>query len=237
MSRRTLNTQAGGLKNPSTRFLLWKSNEKCFAYWDKEAKKEVKVELPLKFQFLEHFHTVGGWNDASESKIFSNEVKFISKEELNVRSYSGGDIVKGIYSDVRLEIVDAGGKYFRSAYLVDEEGNIVNIKMKGAVVSVYSSFMGGDKLKKIKGNENALEGAWITIDGVDDHKKGATKYSTPIFKVGDAYTDEEMQRANEKYLEVSAYFKQGSEQSDEAPGDDADKSLADDPSAQDDIPF
>ena len=54
MSRRTLNKSEGS-NNPATNFLEWKSNDKCFAYYDKQLKEQVQVQLPLKVQFLEHF--------------------------------------------------------------------------------------------------------------------------------------------------------------------------------------
>lgn len=60
--------------NPARKFLEWKSDDKCFSYYDKEKKENVKVELPLTFVILEHYHTVKGWNDKSESGIYANEV-------------------------------------------------------------------------------------------------------------------------------------------------------------------
>lgn len=196
-SRRTLNVSEGS-SNPATKFLEWKSNDKGFGYYDKAKKEPVKVLLPFKFQFLEHFHNVRGWNDASESGIYSNEVKFISKETLKVRAFKGGEIAEGLYSEIRSKIRDAGGKYYRSIYAIDTNGDIVNIQLKGSAVSAYSDFMND--------NENKIEGAWIEINDVTDHKKGATKYSTPNFKIGKSFTSEEMELANEKYKDIVSYF-------------------------------
>ena len=196
-SRRTLN-QTEGTSNPSTKFLQWKSNDKCFAYYDKNKGENVLINLPFKFQFLEHFHTVKGWNDASESGIYSNEVKFISKEELKVKSFKGGDIAEGLYSEIRGKIRDAGGKYFRSVYVINENGEIINLQFKGAVVSAYSDFMNE--------HENKVEGNWIVINEAEDKKKGATKYSVPIFEIGKAFSKSEMQLADDKYKDIVNYF-------------------------------
>jgi hypothetical protein len=196
-SRRTLN-QTEGSTNPATKFLQWKSNDKVFAYWDKVKSENVQIKLPFKFQFLEHFHTVKGWNDASESGIYSNEVKFISKEPLKVRAFKGGDIAEGLYSDIRPKIRDAGGKYFRSVYVISEDGEIINLQFKGAVVSAYSDFMNE--------HENKIEGSWIEINKAEDKKKGATKYSVPIFEVGKQFTQSEMDLADEKYKDIVNYF-------------------------------
>jgi len=148
--------------------------------------------------FLEHFHTIKGWHDASSSRIYSNEVKFIGKESVKVKSFKGGDIVDGIYKDIRLKILDAGGKYHRSVYVVDDSGDIINLQLKGAVVAAYSDFLNE--------NENKIEGSWCEINTVKDHKKGATKYSTPDFTIGKAFTKAEMALANDKYLEIVAHF-------------------------------
>ena len=195
-SRRTLNKTEGS-SNPAAKFLEWKSNDKCFSYYDKAIGENVKVELPVKFQFLEHFHTVKGWNDSSSSGIYSNEVKFISKEPLKVRSFKGGDIAEGLYSDIRGKIRDAGGKYYRSVYAI-LDGDIVNFQFKGAVVSAWSDFL--------ETEENKLEGAFVEIKEADNLKKGATKYSVPIFTIGSSYNKSQNALADEKYLDIVNYF-------------------------------
>jgi hypothetical protein len=53
--------------NPATKFFEWKSNEKTFAYYDKETKTNVSVELPFKFLVLDELHTVKGWKNRSRS--------------------------------------------------------------------------------------------------------------------------------------------------------------------------
>lgn len=197
-SRRTLN-QTEGSSNPATKFLQWKSNDKCFAYYDKNKGNNINIPLPFKFQFLEHFHTIKGWNDASESGIYSNEVKFISKEELKVRSFKGGDIAEGLYSEIRSKVRDAGGKYFRSVYAINEDGEIINLQFKGAVVSAYSDFCNENEATK-------FENHWIEINDVENKKKGATKYSVPIFEIGKVFTKSEMSLADEKYQDIVNYF-------------------------------
>lgn len=205
-SRRTLNASEGKSSNPATKSLQWKSNDKCFAYYDKEKGENVQVPLPFKFQFLEHFSTIKGWNDATETGIYSNEIMFTSKEELTVKTFKGLEIAKGLYKDIRSKVRDAGGKYHRSVYVLDENGDIVNIQMKGSVVSAYSVFMDGDAKAGIKGNKHLIENNWIVINKFQELKKGATKYSVPVFEIGDAFSSVEFELANEKYKDISNYF-------------------------------
>lgn len=196
-SRRTLN-QSAGSSNPAQKFLNWKSNDKAFAYYDKEKGENVLLPLPLKFQFLEDFHTVKGWHDKSESGIYSNEVKYISKEELTVKAFKGGEIATGIYTDIRSKVRDNGGVYNRSVYVVLEDGTIANIALKGSAVSAYSDFM--------KEHSNKIEGHWMVVASAKDLKKGATKYSTPVFEIGERFTADEMKLADECYKVISTYY-------------------------------
>lgn len=197
MSRRTMNT-GQGYSNPAVKFLEWKSNDKQFSFYDKEAKENVPVELPLKFQFLEEFHCVKGWHDASGSSITSNEVKLISVEPLEVKSFKGGPIANGLYKEIKPVIQAAGGSYHRSIYAI-LNGEIVNITLKGAAVAAYSEFM--------KENSNQTESAFMEITGASDHKKGSIKYSTPDFSVGKAFSKALLTAADEAYVVIADHFK------------------------------
>ena len=168
--------------NPAAKFLEWKSNDKCFSYYDKEKKENVLVPLPLKFVILEHYHTVKGWCDASESGIYANEVSFTGSEELDVKSFKGGPIAKGIYKEIRSKIIDAGGKYHRSIYAVTNDLEIINISLKGAAVSEYSKFI------DVNG-DNFFTQNWVEVAEVVEGKKGSITYSSPIFKKSTAIKD------------------------------------------------
>lgn len=206
MSFRTLNKTEGKSLNPAQKFLEWKSNDKCFSYYDKEKKENIKIELPIKIQFLEEFHTIKGFSDEFQNGIYSNEIKFTSKDELTVRIHGQNQIVaEGLYNDIRLKIIDAGGKYHKSIYCL-LNGELVNISLKGSGVSTFSLFANGDKKKKIEGNSGKFESHFIEINEAEDLKKGATKYSVPVFSIGKPYTKEELQQAIDAYGEVVEYY-------------------------------
>lgn len=181
MSR--LDRPEGKSQNPTSKFLSWKSNEKCFAYYDKETSSNIEVKLPLKFAFLEHYHTIKGWNDKSESGIYSNEVFLIGHQEITVKAFKGGEIAKGLYSEIRTKIRDAGGVYHRSIYAVSESGELINFSIKGSGVSAYSDFA--------KLYSNQFEQNWIEVNSFEELKKGATKYSVPTFSLGEKFTKKE----------------------------------------------
>jgi hypothetical protein len=183
--------------NPAEMFLEWKSNDKCFEYYDKESKEKVKVELPLKFAFLEHYHTVKGWHDATQTGIYSNEVFGIGYEELDVKTFKGLKIAEGLYKENKTIINSSGGKYHRSIYGVLEDGRIINIALKGASVGGIKADKSADK-KEHEGysdfcrtNSNTFERKWILIDGIAEGKSGSVKYSIPVFSMEKDITDKE----------------------------------------------
>lgn len=193
--------------NPTKKYLEWKSNNKSFEFYDKDAGEKVEVSLPFKFVFLQHYHTIKGWNDASQSGIWSNEVYYIGSEPMTVRAFKGGTIAEGLYKDIKQDITNAGGKYHRSIYVMLEDGTIANLSLKGAVVREWSEFFGG--------NQSLLDNQWIEINTAKEQKKGSIKYSTPEFTIGNNLTAKQSSQADgvasqlKDYLDV--YFKKDEE--------------------------
>lgn len=185
--------------NPASKFLSWKSNDKCLSYYDKAKGENVLVLLPFKFVFLEHYHTVKGWNDKTESGIYSNEVFLIGQEPLTVKAFKGGEIASGLYTDVRNKIKDAGGVYHRSVYVMNEDGEIVNLQFKGSAVSSYSDFF--------KENQNHIENdSWIEIASAKEGKKGAVKFTTPEFVLGSKTTPAQEKKISEAVATLQTYM-------------------------------
>ena len=198
MARISHKTETSKSSNPTSKYLDWKSNDKAFEYYDKNAGEKVKVGLPLKFVFLQNYHTVKGWNDASESGIYSNEVFYIGSEPMTVRSFKGGLIAEGLYKDIKPTITNAGGKYHRSVYVMLEDGTLANISMKGAVVREWSEFM--------EENKNLVDGQWIEVNSSKDQKKGSIKYSTPEFTMGSNLTAKQSSQADVVASQLKEYL-------------------------------
>lgn len=188
--------------NPTSKYLEWKSNDKSFSYYDKALGEKVELKLPVKFAFLQHYHTVKGFNDTSNSGIYSNEVFWIGSEEMTVRSFKGGVIAEGLYKDIKPKIVNAGGKYHRSVYVMMEDGTIANFAFKGAVVKEWSDFYGE--------KENLLDNQWVEITESRDEKKGSVKYTVPVFTVGKPIGNEVSKMAQQRADELGDYLKEKS---------------------------
>lgn len=216
--------------NPATKFLQWKSNDKCLSYYDKEKGENILVSLPFKFIFLEHYHTVKGWNDKSVSGIYSNEVFLIGQEPLTVKAFKGGEIASGLYSEIRTKVKDAGGVYHRSIYGMNEDGEIVNLQLKGSAVSSYSDFF--------KENQNHIENdSWIEIASAKEGKKGAVKFTTPEFKLGEKTTPAQEKQISEAVSELQSYIKDYFNPIAERANSEVDKYDAAETEVEDDNPF
>jgi hypothetical protein len=190
-------------KNPATKFLEWKSERKCFSFYNRETQVNEDLQLPLKFLFLEHYNVIKGWHDPTQTGIISNEVFLLSKEKLKVRTYKGLEIAEGYYSEIKDKVKLSGGVYHKSVYVMLPNGELANLQLKGAVIGGLSAEQSLTKLA-VKGysdfyqdNHRLLDNQWIEITDVSDAKKGATKYSIPNFKVGSHITDDENEKANE----------------------------------------
>jgi hypothetical protein len=177
MSRREEAVGGNYLKNPSELYLEYNSDEKCFVYYNKETKENVKVGFPFKFVFLDERQTVGGWSKAEECSLYANEVKYLGKEELTVKYSKGKALaVKGLYKDIKEKLTAIGGKYYRSIYLVFE-GKIVNLKLKGSATAAWGDFASKNKNKFLTN--------YIIIEDVVAKKSGGIKYTVPIFEIGE----------------------------------------------------
>jgi hypothetical protein len=185
--------------NPSTKFIEWKSNDKCFSFYDRETSANVSIQLPFKFLVLDELHTVKGWNDASSSQINSNEVKFISRDEMVVKPFKGNEIAKGLYKDIKEKIKAAGGHYVKSVYCMLEDGSIANLQLKGAACQSYGDFTAKTRSR--------LTDEWVVVAKAIDGKKGAVKYTTPGFEFEKSLSDSEADLADEAFNTLEAYLK------------------------------
>ena len=185
--------------NPCKKFYTWSSNYKCFTYYDREEKANIKVDLHIRFITLKQLSTVKGWDNDSASGIYSNEVENLFTDVLNVRAFKGGDIAQGIYSDIRTAVIEKGGHYEKSIYCIDGTGEMINIAFKGSGVSSWSDFLnaqGADRLL----NE------WVIVDEAIAKKNGAVSYSIPAFSFLKELSTDEIGEADTKYKTLMEYF-------------------------------
>jgi hypothetical protein len=201
-----MNTQSNRKKafqtpqsNPATKFIDWKSNDKCFSFYNKETSSNEQIPLPFKFLVLDEMHCIKGWNDATQSAIFSNEVKFISQETMIVKPFKGNEIAKGLYKDIKEKVKSSGGHYVKSIYIMLEDGTLANLQLKGSSVQAWGEFT--------QKTRSRLADEWIEVKTAKDGKKGAVKFSVPEFTFLCSISDSEADQADEVFNILEAYLK------------------------------
>lgn len=194
------------ITNPAEKFFKWSGSKGKFEYWDKDAKTNVEVVLPFKFVVLDSLSTIKGFNDAGQSGYWSNEVKDLSKEILNVYTKVGADkkkVASGLYSDIKGDKNITGAKYCQSLYIatvVDNKLALCNIQLTGSALSSWIEFN--------KSND-PYKGA-IEVKGSTEGKKGATVYKIPTFTsvVLNSELDEEAKELDKVLQDyLTTYFK------------------------------
>jgi len=204
------------LQNPATRFIEWSGSDGTLSYYDKVKKEKVPMKLPFTFILLDELTTISGYSNADKQGVYSNEIKDLATQKLNVRC-GNQTIELGLYADIKDAVIRRGGKYAKSCYIAfkDETGELVigNIKM------VASSF-GGGAYKE--GKTEIKVPAWI--DFSKDNKSriykdaivmsknpqecvnGNTKFFCPAFALKEI-TEETDNKAKELCTIVEEYHK------------------------------
>ena len=169
--------------NPCTRWFEWDGSKGGVRYYDKAQEKNIPVLVKFQFILLDQLATIGGWCDASDSGIFSNEVRDTRQEVLVVKSFKGGKIAEGHYQQIKDRVAAAGGYFNTSLYLAYKESGelrLVNLQFKGAALNAWVDFQRTNETKLTKPEELHS----VIITGAKDGQKGQVKYKTPVFALG-----------------------------------------------------
>lgn len=173
------NPHENGASNPATRWFEWSGEHGVVRYYDKEAKRSVDIGADFGFVLLDQLGSVRGWHDASDSGIYSNEVKDTRQETLIVKAFKGGTIAEGIYKDIKDRVNSAGGRFHASLYIAfkDEHGDlqIGNLRIKGAALQAWMEFTKAHRAEVYKKG--------VKIAGYTEDKKGRITYRMPAFKI------------------------------------------------------
>lgn len=221
--------------NPAKHFIKVKSG--ALTYYDKESGENVEVPTPLKFVVLDQFATIKGWSDQDESGYWSNEVKSVGKDTLNVRTKAGLK-ESGLWKDIKGSIGIAGAKYHASIYIAAQGRDgmeIQNLSLTGAALNAWIEFT---KNVNVKTNT-------VTLAEWADAKKGSVSYKVPVFTsepMEDGEKEEALGLAKELRAYHNEYFSYTPEEhtgdsSDHKQDDVVIEDIGDEPINLDDIPF
>ena len=183
--------------NPCTRWFEWSGGNDggVVRYYDKEAGASVNVGDKFAFLLLDELASIKGWHDASDSGIYSNEVRDTRQDVLVVKSFKGGELASGLYAQIRDRVGNFGGHFHASCYIAYKDGDIYklgNIGFKGAALMAWMAF------KKQAGRKDGRPAYYVDavrINGFDEGTKGRVVFRTPKFALASASDD-----ANDKAL-------------------------------------
>lgn len=167
-----------GSPNPSARWFEWSGSRGVVRYYDKDKKENVEAGDAFTFMLLDQLGKVGGWHDASDSGIYSNEVKDIRQELLVVKSFKGGILAEGLYKDIKDRVNAQGGHFVANLYIAFKLDGILKIgslRFKGAALSAWMEF--------VKANRSDIYKSAIQITGYTEGKKGSVTFRVPTFKL------------------------------------------------------
>ncbi len=228
--------------NPATRWFEWNGEHGVVRYYDKETKKNVDVGSDFTFILLDQLGSVRGWHDASESGIYSNEVKDTRQEALVVKAFKGGTLAEGIYKNIKDRVNSAGGQFVANCYIAFKNGGntlaLGSLRLKGAALGTWMEFT--------KAHRADLYKKAIRIHGFTEGKKGRITFRMPVLSLSDisAATDAqaiELDRTLQAFFD--GYFKRTTReqvQDGDHIDDGQESAPSDDPGPQlmdDEIPF
>ena len=226
-------TQKEILENPCKKFLKWTTVKEVLTidgdevekikggtwqYYDKDTEEKVNIKLPLEFAILNNdLVAFKGYDEKNKRGVWSNEVK--DKDHLvNLRT-KDEKLLSFKLSEYKLnkdKITGFGGKYTKSVYIaVSVQGNfeIWNLQLSGAALTGAVDMETPDPSEKEDGwfgftkvNKSKLYSNFINVDGFKPKKKGSSKFTIPVYSVGEDISEEDSQKLNELDKELNAYF-------------------------------
>jgi hypothetical protein len=173
--------------NPAVRWFEWNGEKGIVRYYDKDAKQNVDVGSDFTFILLDQLGSVRGWHDASDSGIYSNEVKDTRQEAMVVKAFKGGTLAEGIYKDIKDRVNSVGGQFVANCYIAFKKDGalaIGSLRLKGAALGAWMEFT--------KAHRADLYKKSIRINGYTEGKKGKVVFRVPVLSMKDisAATDE-----------------------------------------------
>ena len=196
---RTSQTNSNRVPSPIRYYVSFSGEKGTFSYWDSANKERVDLGSEVEFVVMDTRSAITGWNDAANAKIFSNRVKSVVNEELTVRC-DKQTLAKGLYSAIKGDIVNAGGKFCTEVFAlmkINGEFAPVQLDLSGASLGCWMAFVEG------------LGGSWaiykdlITTKLGEQKKKGRVTFFEVAFgtaplsedanELANAFNDDKLQ--------------------------------------------
>jgi hypothetical protein len=175
------NPQNDSTPNPASRWFEWNGEVGTVRYYDKDAKINVNVDLPFTFILLDELGSVKGWNEASKSAIYSNEIRDTRQDVLIVKAFKGGTLAEGLYKDIKDHVTSksVGGQFTTNCYIAFKSNGaplaMGGVQFKGSALGAWMEFR--------KAHRAELLTKAVRITGFSEGKKGRIVFRVPMFTI------------------------------------------------------
>jgi hypothetical protein len=164
--------------HPCRRWFEWNGDLGRVRYYDKDAKENIDCGPKVAFVVLDALKTVKGYNEKIKSGITANEVRDTRTDILSVRSFAGGPIATGLWSDIKEKVENRGGSFAVNLYVAFKlKGELLlgSFMCRGAALGAWFDFE--------KENRDAVWSKGVMIDGSTGGKVGKIEFRIPTFKI------------------------------------------------------
>ena len=184
--------------------------------------EKVNLKLPFTFAILnQDLVAFKGYDEKNKRGIWSNEVR--DKDHVvNVRA-KDEKLLSFKLSEYKLNkdrITGLGGKYTKSVYCAVKDANgifeICNLQLSGSSLTGAIDMDNPDPSEKEDGwfgftkvNKSSLYTNFISVDTFKVKKKGQSKFTIPVYKVGaeiDADTSDTLNSLDKQLTEYLDYY-------------------------------
>lgn len=204
----------GGVASPVKKYLEYHGGRGNLFFYDSEAKKNVEFEK-AEIILLDVRSSVTGWHNTKETKISSNLVKNVKKEELRVYSLKNKnnpkstELATGTWDEAfKLKVNAMGGNFTANLFAIMKTKSgweLIRLELDKATLGSWAEFRNGLKDTDF---EDEYAGA-IQISRSKLLTKGGIKYYVPVFTMV-AASEADLEVANQTDAELQKYFDEAS---------------------------
>lgn len=186
-------------KNPAQMFLEWKSKEKTWSYWDKDAEERRTIPFNTPFVVLDILSTAVGYDKPKKVGFWANEVRD-TKHKLVIQS-KNGVLAEGPWKEVKG--AHRSLKFASSVYAfakINGEPMLVNFKISGCALRPWIEFR-----QELDGRGVYGDIAVAVKDTVFHDEE--ISYTSPVFGVAATSLSEETTNiCKEMHYELQKYL-------------------------------
>lgn len=199
MSRTTQKKASNPL--PISGYIRFSGSEGVWTYYESESKTNYNF-TELNAVLVDVRSSITGWNEETNSRIYSNLVKNTRQTPMRVMGGAGGELANGLYNDIKDEVKKKGGRFATNLFAlveIDDTYVPVMITLSGGALGEWMNLTKNLDFGDLFSNQVKM-----TIG--EQHRKGAVKYYLPKFEMTELSDDIREQADRFDHEVLQPYF-------------------------------